>query len=100
MELQQKVYIRVCQSQFPTLPLFPSASCFYNHGVGFHKGHGFEMVCVHTQNLPWIANRHIHVGCNDIGNQFHGFQITTVVVNFLCVIYVGETGVTDINMEK
>ena len=58
------------------------------------------MVCVHTQNLPWIANQHIHVGCNGIGTLFHGIQITTAVVNFLWVIYVGETGVTDINTGK
>jgi hypothetical protein len=51
------------------------------------------MVFVHTQNLPRFANQHIHVGFNGIGNQFHGFQITTAVANFLCVINVVETGV-------
>ena len=54
---------------------------------GFVIAHGFEMVCVHTQNLPWTANQHINVGCNGFGNQFHGFQITTAVVIFLCVCY-------------
>ena len=81
-----KKFIYVFVSRNFQYCLFPSASFFYNHVVGFHKSHGFQMVCVHTQNLPWIANQHIHVGCNGIGNQFHGFQITTAVVNFLCII--------------